>query len=69
MASDPDRTAPNPQDGSSDAVLAKLVWDNGPTASGLTGEWLDSRSKPRCSPASAPPSCLVPARVMERSMP
>jgi len=38
----PTRTAPNPQDGRSDAVLAKLVWDNGPHRIRLTGEWLDS---------------------------
>jgi hemoglobin/transferrin/lactoferrin receptor protein len=38
----PSRTAPNPQDGRSDAVLAKLVWDNGPHRVRLTGEWLDS---------------------------
>ena len=38
----PARTAPNPQDGRSDAVLAKLVWDNGPHRLRLTGEWLDS---------------------------
>jgi len=36
------RTAPNPQDGRSDAVLAKLVWDNGPHRVRLTGEYLDS---------------------------
>lgn len=36
------RTAPNPQDGASDAVLAKLVWDNGPHRVRLTGEWLDA---------------------------
>ena len=38
----PTRTAPNPQDGRSDAVLAKIVWDNGPHRLRLTGEWLDS---------------------------
>jgi hemoglobin/transferrin/lactoferrin receptor protein len=38
----PARTAPNPQDGASDAVLAKLVWNNGPHRLRLTGEWLDS---------------------------
>jgi hemoglobin/transferrin/lactoferrin receptor protein len=38
----PSRTLPNPQDGSSDAVLAKLVWDNGPHRIRLTGEWLES---------------------------
>jgi hemoglobin/transferrin/lactoferrin receptor protein len=36
------RTAPNPQDGRSDAVLAKVVWDNGPHRIRLTGEYLDS---------------------------
>jgi len=39
----PARTAPNPQDGASDAVLAKLVWDNGPHQLRLTGEYLASR--------------------------
>jgi len=38
----PSRTLPNPQDGRSDAVLAKIVWDNGPHRIRLTGEWLDS---------------------------
>ena len=38
----PTRTAPNPQDGRSDAVLTKLVWDNGPHRIRLTGEYLDS---------------------------
>jgi hemoglobin/transferrin/lactoferrin receptor protein len=38
----PLRTAPNPQDGRSDAVLAKLLWDNGPHRIRLTGEWLDA---------------------------
>lgn len=38
----PARTAPNPQDGRGDAVLAKIVWDNGPHRLRLTGEWLDS---------------------------
>jgi hemoglobin/transferrin/lactoferrin receptor protein len=38
----PARTAPNPQDGKSDALLAKLVWDNGPQRIRLTGEWLSS---------------------------
>jgi len=38
----PARTAPNPQDGESNAVLAKLVWDKGPHRIRLTGEWLES---------------------------
>jgi hemoglobin/transferrin/lactoferrin receptor protein len=36
------RTVPNPQDGHSNAVLAKLVWDKGPHRLRLTGEWLDT---------------------------
>lgn len=40
--SGPLRTAPNPQDGQSDAVLAKLVWESGPHRVRLTGEYLDS---------------------------
>nr|WP_199799473.1 TonB-dependent hemoglobin/transferrin/lactoferrin family receptor [Porphyrobacter sp. SLTP] len=42
LGTGPTRTAPNPQDGRSDAVLAKLVWDNGPHRIRLTGEYLDS---------------------------
>ncbi len=38
----PLRTAPNPQDAQSNAMLAKLVWDNGPHRIRLTGEWLDT---------------------------
>lgn len=38
----PLRTASIPQDGTSDAVLAKLVWDNGPHRVRLTGEWLNT---------------------------
>lgn len=36
------RTAPNPQDGYSNAVLGKLVWDNGPHRLRMTGEYLGS---------------------------
>lgn len=38
----PTRTAPNPQDGQSNAVLGKLVWDKGAHRLRLTGEWLDA---------------------------
>lgn len=38
----PTRTAPNPQDGASNAVLGKLVWDKGAHRIRLTGEWLES---------------------------
>ncbi len=38
----PTRTVPNPQDGESNALLAKLVWDNGMHRIRLTGEWLDT---------------------------
>ncbi|EAQ29101.1 TonB-dependent receptor [Erythrobacter sp. NAP1] len=36
------RTLPNPQDGESNAVLGKLVWDNGDHRLRLTGEWLET---------------------------
>ena len=36
------RTKPNPQDGKSNAVLGKLVWDNGVHKLRLTGEYLKS---------------------------
>ncbi|ASJ92200.1 TonB-dependent receptor [Porphyrobacter sp. CACIAM 03H1] len=38
----PLRTAPNPQDGESNAVLGKLVWERGAHRIRLTGEWLES---------------------------
>jgi len=38
----PSRTAPNPQDGESNALLSKLVWDSGAHRVRLTGEWLES---------------------------
>lgn len=38
----PSRTAPNPQDGTSNAVLGKLVWERGAHRIRLTGEWLES---------------------------
>jgi len=38
----PTRTAPNPQDGQSNAVLGKLVWDKGSHRLRLTGEWLEA---------------------------
>lgn len=36
-----DRTTPNPQDGESNAVLGKLVWNNGGHRVRLTGEYLE----------------------------
>lgn len=38
----PSRTEPNPQDGSSDALLGKLVWSDGGHRVRLTGEYLRS---------------------------
>lgn len=38
----PARTVANPQDGSSDAVLAKLVWEDGAHRLRVTGEYLGS---------------------------
>jgi len=37
------RTLPNPQDGESNAVLGKLVWNNGSHRLRLTGEWLETQ--------------------------
>ncbi|MEM8633931.1 MAG: TonB-dependent hemoglobin/transferrin/lactoferrin family receptor [Pseudomonadota bacterium] len=36
------RTIPNPQDGESNAVLGKLVWNNGEHRLRLTGEWIET---------------------------
>ena len=38
-----DRTLPNPQDGESNALLGKLVWQRGNHRLRLTGEYLDSQ--------------------------
>ncbi len=38
----PTRTLPNPQDGASNALLGKLVWNNGIHRLRLTGEWVDT---------------------------
>ena len=37
------RTLPNPQDGESNAVLGKLVWNNGEHRFRLTGEWIETQ--------------------------
>ncbi|PKP99052.1 MAG: TonB-dependent hemoglobin/transferrin/lactoferrin family receptor, partial [Alphaproteobacteria bacterium HGW-Alphaproteobacteria-15] len=39
----PSRTQPNPLDGSSDAALGKIVWNNGEHRIRLTGEFLKTR--------------------------
>lgn len=39
------RTTPNPQDGNSNAILGKLVWENGGHKVRLTGEYLDREVK------------------------
>ncbi|MEO0463160.1 MAG: TonB-dependent hemoglobin/transferrin/lactoferrin family receptor [Pseudomonadota bacterium] len=39
----PMRTAPNPQDGQSNALLGKIVWNNGAHRLRLTGEWVDTQ--------------------------
>ncbi|QDH35908.1 TonB-dependent hemoglobin/transferrin/lactoferrin family receptor [Porphyrobacter sp. YT40] len=59
----PTRTAPNPQDGTSDAVLAKLVWDNGPHRIRLTGEWLDSAVETEVLSGQGPAFTFGPAPV------
>lgn len=38
-----DRTQANPQDGTSNALLGKMVWDNGTHRLRLAGEYLDSK--------------------------
>ncbi|MEH6757842.1 MAG: TonB-dependent hemoglobin/transferrin/lactoferrin family receptor [Parasphingorhabdus sp.] len=38
-----DRTLPNPQDGQSNALLGKLVWENGDHKLRLTGEYLERK--------------------------
>ncbi|MEW4468228.1 TonB-dependent hemoglobin/transferrin/lactoferrin family receptor [Parasphingorhabdus sp. JC815] len=40
---DATRTAPNPQDGHSDALLGKLVWNQGNNRVRLTGEYLERK--------------------------
>jgi hemoglobin/transferrin/lactoferrin receptor protein len=40
-SADSTRTTPNPQDGESNAILGKLVWDNGSHKVRLTGEYLE----------------------------
>ncbi|WP_296722036.1 TonB-dependent hemoglobin/transferrin/lactoferrin family receptor [Erythrobacter sp.] len=59
----PLRTAPNPQDGRSDAVLAKLVWDNGPHRVRLTGEWLDTAVETEVLTGIGPAFLFGPAPV------
>lgn len=38
-----ERTIANPQDGSSDALLGKVVWNNGEHRLRATGEWIETR--------------------------
>lgn len=59
----PSRTLPNPQDGRSDAVLAKLVWDNGPHRLRLTGEWLDTAIESEVLSGVGPVFLFGPAPV------
>ena len=59
----PTRTAPNPQDGTSNAVLAKLVWDNGPHRIRLTGEWLDAAVETEVLTGLGPAFLFGPAPV------
>ena len=59
----PLRTAPNPQDGTSNAVLGKLVWDNGPHRIRLTGEYLDTAVASNVLTGLGPVRLLGPAPV------
>ncbi len=62
-AAGPARTAPNPQDGASDAVLAKLVWADGPHRIRLTGEWLDMAVETEVLSGLGPAFTFGPAPV------
>jgi len=59
----PARTAPNPQDGQSDAVLAKLVWSKGAHRVRLTGEWLDAAVETEVLTGLGPAFLFGPAPV------
>jgi hemoglobin/transferrin/lactoferrin receptor protein len=59
----PTRTAPNPQDGSSDALLAKLVWDNGVHRLRFTGEYLDTAVNTELLQAVGPQRLFGPVPV------
>ncbi|AOL24512.1 hemoglobin/transferrin/lactoferrin receptor protein [Erythrobacter litoralis] len=57
------RTAPNPQIGRSDAVLAKLVWNSGAHRIRLAGEYLDSAVETEVLTALGPAFLFGPAPV------
>ncbi|ODT00858.1 MAG: TonB-dependent receptor [Erythrobacter sp. SCN 62-14] len=59
----PARTAPNPQDGQSDALLAKLVWNNGTHRLRLTGEYVDTLIETDLLQAQGPAFLFGPAPV------
>ncbi|AWW73794.1 TonB-dependent receptor [Erythrobacter sp. KY5] len=59
----PSRTLPNPQDGESNAVLGKLVWDNGEHRLRLTGEWLESELVTNALTGFGPAFLFGPAPV------
>jgi len=57
------RTLPNPQDGESNAVLGKLVWNNGEHRLRLTGEWLESEIATNVLTGLGPAFVFGPAPV------
>jgi hemoglobin/transferrin/lactoferrin receptor protein len=59
----PARTAPNPQDGRSDALLAKLVWSDGTHRLRLTGEYVDTLIETDLLQAQGPAFLFGPAPV------
>ena len=59
----PTRTAPNPQDGTSNAVLAKLIWNRGAHRVRLTGEYLDSAIETQVLTALGPAFLFGPEPV------
>ena len=59
----PTRTLPNPQDGHSNALLGKLVWDTGVHRLRATGEWLETQIDARVLSGEGPVSLFGPSPV------
>ncbi|KWV92098.1 TonB-dependent hemoglobin/transferrin/lactoferrin family receptor [Erythrobacter sp. YT30] len=59
----PSRTLPNPQDGKSNALLGKLVWNIGEHRLRLTGEWIDTEVNSEVLSGLGPVSLFGPAPV------
>jgi len=59
----PERTLPNPQDGESNALLGKIVWNNGIHRLRLTGEYVDTEIDTNVLTGLGPVSLFGPAPV------